>query len=82
MYFTDVSFSEEEHTDTGLSDTAADGIWKLFVQDCFLERKFSSVIAACDSKLFVQRVLVNSDSHGGKLQGNIKNRIIYKDITV
>ncbi len=29
LYFTDMSLSEEEHTDTGLSDTAADSIWKL-----------------------------------------------------
>ena len=37
MYFTDMCFSEEEHTDTGLADAAADSIWKFFVKDCFLE---------------------------------------------
>ena len=44
MYLTDVSLAQEEHTDTGLSDTAADGVWKLLVQDGFLEWKLSSVI--------------------------------------
>ena len=54
MYFTDVSFSEEEHTDTGLTDTTADSIWKLFIQNCFLEIKLTSVVAACESELFVK----------------------------
>ena len=54
MYLTDVSLAQEEHTDTGLSDTAADGVWKLLVQDGFLEWKLSSVIASGFCKLFVK----------------------------
>ena len=43
VYFADMCLAKEEHTDTGLSDTAADGVWKLLVQDGFLEWKLSSV---------------------------------------
>ena len=63
MYFSDVCFTKEEHTDPGLSDTTTDGVRKLFVQDCFLEWKLSSVITACFGKLTVKCVLVNTDSH-------------------
>ena len=31
----DVGFSQVEHTDTGLADSAADRVWKLFIQDGF-----------------------------------------------
>ena len=82
MHFTDVCFSEEEHTDTGLADAAADSIWKFLVQDCLLERKLTSVVAACDGKLSVKRILVNANTHGRKLQSNVENRIINKDIAV
>ena len=39
-------FAQEEHTDTGLSDAAADGVWKFFVDDRFLERKIFSFFTA------------------------------------
>ena len=71
MYLTDVSLAQEEHTDTGLSDTAADGVWKLLVQDGFLEWKLSSVIASGFCKLFVKCRFVYTDTHGGKLKGMI-----------
>ena len=63
MYFSDVCFTQEEHTDSGLSDTATDGVRKFFVQDGFLERKLSSVIAACLGKLAVKCVLVNTSAY-------------------
>ena len=43
LYFSDVRLAQEEHTDTGLTDTAADGVRQLFVEDCFLERKFCAL---------------------------------------
>ena len=82
MYFTDMSFAEEEHTDTGLADTAADGIWQFFVKDRFLEWKLSAVVTACFCELGVKRILINTDTHRRKLQSDIKNRIVYKDISV
>ena len=33
MYFSNMSLAQEEHTDTGLTDTAADCVWKLFIQN-------------------------------------------------
>ena len=46
LYFSNVRFAQEEHTDTGLSDAAANSVWKFFVDDCFLERKIFSLFTA------------------------------------
>ena len=40
MYFADVCLSEEEHTDTGLSDTTADRVRKFLIEDGFLDNIF------------------------------------------
>ena len=56
MYFSDMRFAQEEHTDTGLADSSADGVGKLFVQNRFLEIQLAAVIAACQSELAVQRL--------------------------
>ena len=37
LHLSDMCFPQEEHTDTGLTDTAADCIRKLSLQNCFLE---------------------------------------------
>lgn len=46
MYLADMCLSEEEHTDSGLTDTAADGERKLFLQNGFLERQLRTLRAA------------------------------------
>mgnify|MGYP007082267319 CR=1 FL=1 len=82
MYFTDVCFSEEEHTDTGLADAAADSIWKFLVQDCLLERKLTSVVTACNSELLVKCVLIHTNTHRREFQCNVKNRIVNENVAV
>ena len=54
LYFSDVRLAQEEHTDTGLTDTAADGVWKFFIQNGLLERELSAVVTAGFCKLFVK----------------------------
>ena len=44
LYFSDVRLAQEEHTDTGLTDTAADGVGKLLFQNGFLERKLCALL--------------------------------------
>ena len=75
-------FAKEEHTDTGLSDTAADGIRQLLIQNRFLEGKLSPVVTSCLCQLFIQSIFIHADTHGRKLKGNVKYRIVYQDIAV
>ena len=37
LHFADMSFAKEEHTDTGLTNSSADGIRKCSIDDGFLE---------------------------------------------
>src|SRR5699024_10536622 len=82
VYFADVRLAQEKHTDTGLADASSDGIGKLPVKYGFLERKIPAVFAAGFLKLDLQSLLVHTDTHGGKLGGNIQYRIVYKDVAV
>ena len=63
LNFSNVCFPQEEHTDSGLTDTASDSVWKLLVENCFLEWKLSSFSTAGLFKLGLKRVLINSDTH-------------------
>ena len=74
--------AQEEHTDTGLTDTAADGVRQLFVEDCFLERKFCALGAAGFFQLGQQSLFVYADTHRGQLQGDVQNRIVNEDVGV
>src|SRR5699024_3064272 len=47
----DVRFSQIIHTDTGLSDTASDGVGQFFVEQGFLERQFCALLASCGLQL-------------------------------
>ena len=46
LYFSNVCFAQEEHTDTGLSDTAADCLRESAVQNRFLEGKLRAGLAS------------------------------------
>ena len=82
LHLADVRLAQEKHTDTGLTDTAADGVRKLAVDDRLLERKLRAVFTACLFKLGQQGFFVHADSHGRKLKGNVKYRIVYKNVCV
>ena len=74
VHFSDMGLSEEEHADTGLTDTAADREGERLVQYGLLERKVRSLGAACLDKLFAERLCVDTDAHGGELQRNVEDR--------
>ena len=40
-------FPQEEHTDSGLADAAADGLRQFAVKECLLEWQLSPLFAAC-----------------------------------
>ena len=50
----DMCLAQEKHTDSGLSDTAADGVGKLPAQNSLLEIQFSAVVAAGFRQLTIQ----------------------------
>src|SRR5699024_9946279 len=82
LYFTDMGFAEEEHAQAGLADTASDGQRKRAVKDTLLEWKARPFFAAALFQLDCEAFRVHTDSHGGKLQRNVKDRIIDDNITV
>ncbi len=82
MDFPDVGFAQEKHTDAGLSDAAANGKGKFFVNDGFLEGKAGAFRAAGFFQLGKKGILIHADTHGGQFQGNVQNRIIYYDIRI
>ena len=82
LYLSNMCLAKEEHTDTGLSDSTTDCIRKLFVDDCFLERKFCTFFTACFFELGEKRFLVNPDTHGGNLKCDVEYRIVNNDICV
>ena len=54
LHLADMRFAQEEHTDPGLADTAADGVGKLFIKDRFLEREFGTVRTPCFFQTYLQ----------------------------
>ena len=58
MYFSNMSLAQEEHTDTGLTDTAADGVWKFFIQNGLLEWEHKEAATARLCTLLVKGCLV------------------------
>ena len=51
LHFTDVGFSEVEHTDPRLTDSSTDCVGKLPVEKRFLKIQFGTVFAAGDFQL-------------------------------
>ena len=76
-HFSDMRFSKEEHTDSGLSDSAAGGIREHSAHDGFLERKLGAFRTSGDLQLTHQGFLIYADSHGRQFKGYIKHRVIY-----
>ena len=82
LYFSDMGFSEIKHADTGLTDTAADGVGQFFLQNCFLERKLRPCFASGELQLLFKSLFVHTDSHGGQFQCVAEDRIPDDDIAV
>ena len=80
--FHDMRLAQEEHTDKGLADAAADGIGQLLVQDRFLKRQLGAFRTSGFVELAKQGLLIHADSHGRQFQCDIEYRIIDKNIGV
>lgn len=67
LHFADMSFAKEEHTDTGLTNSSADGIRKCSIDDGFLEWQILAFRTAGFVKLgnqcsFVSRIPIEDNS--------------------
>ena len=82
LHLANMCLAQEEHTHPRLSDTAADRIRQLSVQKRLVERQSFTVGASALRELTAQRILIHADPHRGKLKRNIKDGIIYDNISV
>ena len=72
LHLADVRLAQEKHTDTGLTDTAADGVGKLpFDESPSGTEALARSSQPASFNWDVQGILVHADTHGGKLQGNV-----------
>ena len=75
-------FAQEKHTDTGLSDTAADCLRESAVQNGFLEGKLRAGLASAFLLLDAESICVDADTHGGELKSDVKHWIINDQVAV
>lgn len=61
--FTDMSLVQKNHTESALSDTAADTQRKFVVEKFLMEIKLSAFLFSFNSELFEQRSLIYADPH-------------------
>lgn len=59
---------EKEHAETGLSDTATDGLRELSIQQSLMPVEILSLFRITDLKLLKKGGSVYSDTHAGKLK--------------
>ena len=49
--FSDVGFSQQEHTESRLTDTSADGVWELVLEEHLVEHQFFLVFLTLELEL-------------------------------
>lgn len=82
LHLADVSFAEEEHTHSRLTDTSAHCKRKLVFKQCLVEGEARSVLTARNSKLMPQCLGIDTDTHRGKLKRDIEHGVVNDDIAV
>ena len=73
LYLTDMRLAQIEHTETGLSYTAADGKRQCIIHQAFVEVKFQTFLFAFLFELVKQGFLVYTDTHGGKFDAALQD---------
>ena len=82
LYLSDVCLAQEEHTKSGLSDTAANGVRQFPIQECFMEFQLHSLGASALVQLANERFFIHTHAHRGKLKRDIKDGIVNDNVTV
>ena len=74
--------SQEQHTETALSDTSADTVGKFPIQQGFVEGERPALIMAGDGQLTVKALRADPDSHAADLIAAAEGVIPEQDIPV
>ena len=78
----DMRLSQEEHTQAGLTDTAAHGLGQFTGKQLFVKKEFRPLGASAVVELFPHGIGTYPDSHGRKLQGLAKHGVPHKKVSV
>ena len=63
LYLADVGLVEEHHTQAALTDTSADALWQLAVEQLLVEIELQTLFLVFDSELAQEGFLVHTDTH-------------------
>ena len=66
LNFADMGGTEDQHAQTALADSSADGIRKLSGEQCFVEREQAAIFAAGFCQLLIKALRADADSHTGE----------------
>lgn len=73
---------QKEHADARLPQSTADGLRQSALEQRLLEGQLRAFRAAREQKLPLQGFGVHADAHGGKLHGDVEQRVIDENIPV
>src|SRR5574344_98500 len=82
LYLTDMSFMQQYHAQTTLSDTATDTQRQFTFQQLFVEIQFFSFLFSLNGELTKQGILIHTYTHRRQFESTVKYRIPNQDITV
>ena len=77
-----MSLTQQQHAETGLADTTADGKGQLTVEQHLMEWQLTPVITASLGKLLVHALGVYADTHGGYFHRAVQHVVIEQYIAV
>ena len=82
LYFPDVSFAQEEHTEPGLADPSSDGFGELPIQEAAVKEEIFSVFGLSNGQLSQECLPIDPNSHGRDLESPFQNWMPEDDIPI
>ena len=77
-----MGFAQQQHTQSGLADTAADGAGQFAFQQHSVIFQRSAIVAVGFSQLLIQCERIYTDTHGGDFQGVIHYGVVEQQVAV
>ncbi len=75
-------FLQQQHGQTGLADTATDGLRHPCCQQILMPVVLQAILVAGDSQLATQRLGIDPDPHGGDLEAILQHRVPHQNVAV
>ncbi len=73
---------QQQHSQTRLADTAADGLRHFTAQQRLMPLQLQAIFVTGQRQLMLQRVGIYTDPHGGKLKRIFQYRVPHQNIAV